>query len=348
MALLEVRNIHKQFEPGRKAIDNVSLDIHDREILCLLGPSGCGKTTLLRIISGLETPDQGDIEFDGKNIGPVAPFKRDFGMMFQDFALFPHKNVFENIAFGLKMHQMSKARIEERVQEMLDVVDLEGYGEREIDQLSGGEQQRVALARALAPSPRLLMLDEPLGALDRALREKLMVDLRQILKHVGVTAIYVTHDQTEAFAIADRVAVMNEGKIEQIDPPEKLYNNPLNGFVAKFLGLTNILDGQFVAENRFLTNFGELVIEHPAIVHQPEVTILIRPEAGLIVHSEERNIKNLFEAYLKTLSFRGRFYQACIDINGTELILEFGRINKKEGDYFQLVLEPGSILVFSS
>ncbi len=347
MTFLEVYGISKQFEPGRKAVDNVTLSVQENEILCLLGPSGCGKTTLLRTISGLETPDQGTIKFDGRDVISVPPYKRDFGMMFQDFALFPHKNVYENVAFGLKMNA-SAAGIKERVDEMLDLVDLEGFADREIDQLSGGEQQRVALARALAPSPRLLMLDEPLGALDRALREKLMVDLRQILKQVGVTAIYVTHDQTEAFAIADRVAVMNRGRIEQIDSPEQLYYRPSTRFVAKFLGLTNFLEGTFVAEDWVSTSIGELKINHHLNSPGTNITILIRPEAGRILQKDEEVAENRFEACLERLSFRGRFYQAWINVTGAELILEFTRIDKKPGETFSLVLEPASLLPLSA
>jgi ABC-type Fe3+/spermidine/putrescine transport system ATPase subunit len=199
MAFLEVRSLSKSFEPGTKAVDNVTLSVAEGEIVCLLGPSGCGKTTLLRSIAGLEIPDQGNILFDGRDMMPIPPHKREFGMMFQDFALFPHKNVFDNIAFGLQMHHETDGNIRSRVEEMLQLVDLTGFAERKIEQLSGGEQQRVALARALAPHPRLLMLDEPLGSLDRALRERLMLDLWAILKQVGVTAIYVTHDSNGIF-----------------------------------------------------------------------------------------------------------------------------------------------------
>ena len=241
MTLLRCRALRKSFEPGKSAVSGVSSDISDGEIVSLLGPSGCGKTTLLRIIAGLEQPDSGEVWFDGRNMAAVPPHRRDFGMMFQDFALFPHKNVSENIAFGLQMHGRSPASIEHRVNEMLQLVELVSLGQRDVDQLSGGEQQRVALARALAPRPRLLMLDEPLGALDRQLRERLMLDLRAILNKVGVTALYVTHDQLEAFAVSDRVAVMNQGQIEQLAAPEIVYESPATPFVARFLGFQNII-----------------------------------------------------------------------------------------------------------
>ncbi|MFO7497141.1 MAG: ABC transporter ATP-binding protein, partial [Desulfobacterales bacterium] len=219
MALLNLARVSKTFD-RQPFIREVSLALAEGDILCLLGPSGCGKTTLLRLIAGLERPDSGIITFDGRDLAPVPPHRRQFGMMFQEYALFPHKNVFENVAFGLELQRLTRSELQRRVAETLDRVGLEGFAARRISDLSGGERQRVALARSLAPQPRLLLLDEPMGALDRALRERLMADLQLILKQVGVTSIMVTHDQAEAFAVADTVAVIDDGQIAQIAPPE--------------------------------------------------------------------------------------------------------------------------------
>ncbi|MBN2299153.1 MAG: ABC transporter ATP-binding protein, partial [Deltaproteobacteria bacterium] len=211
MTLLELRSISKTFNHD-PALDKVSLDIEEGTILCLLGPSGCGKTTLLRIIAGLEKADEGNVYFNKRDMADIEPHRRNFGMMFQEFALFPHLNVFENITFGLKMQNKSRAAILERTQEMLVLVGLEEYALRGVSELSGGERQRVALARTLAPQPRLVLLDEPFGALDRALRERLLLEVRNILKRLGVTTVFVTHDQAEAYAVADIIAVMDKGK----------------------------------------------------------------------------------------------------------------------------------------
>lgn len=238
--MLSIRKVSHDFGhlPVLQAID---LEVVQGEILCLLGPSGCGKTTLLRIIAGLEQAKNGDVFLDGQSILPLPVHKRGFGLMFQDFALFPHMDVAGNIAFGLKMQGQPLSSQAQRIQEVLQLVNLTGFDKRDVARLSGGERQRVALARSLAPNPRLLMLDEPLGSLDAALREQLVVELRAIIKQSGLTAIYVTHDQHEAFAIADRIALMNAGRIQQIGSPEVVYHRPETLFVARFLGLANIL-----------------------------------------------------------------------------------------------------------
>ncbi|MBZ0310486.1 MAG: ABC transporter ATP-binding protein [Anaerolineae bacterium] len=265
--MLQAQNIIKSFN-HIPVLKGVSLDITAGEIICLLGPSGCGKTTLLRIIAGLETAESGVVLLNGETITRVPVHQRDFGLMFQDFALFPHMSVEKNVAFGLEMQRKSPSEIQKRVDEVLELVGLAHFKKRPVTELSGGEQQRVALARSLAPNPRVLMLDEPLGSLDAALRERLAVDLRDILKAAGVTAIYVTHDQQEAFAIADRIAVMNAGRIEQIAPPETLYLCPQTVFVARFLGLENILpvNATTPIKNGYTahTVLGDFPVEHPA------------------------------------------------------------------------------------
>ncbi|MEO8611963.1 MAG: ABC transporter ATP-binding protein [Chloroflexota bacterium] len=237
--MLDIRGVQVTFgdTPVLRGID---LRVDDGEIVCLLGPSGCGKTTLLRVIAGLETPQTGDVQIQGQSILKIPVHERGFGLMFQDFALFPHLNAGDNVAFGLKMQGLSSEQRIERVRDTLKIVGLAGFEKRDVAQVSGGERQRVALARSLAPNLRLLMLDEPLGSLDAALRERLVVELRTIIKQIGLTAVYVTHDQSEAFAIADRIAVMNAGRIEQIDTPESIYRRPQTAFVARFLRLDNV------------------------------------------------------------------------------------------------------------
>ena len=314
--LLAVESLKKSFAPGTAAVNGVSFAVSAGEIICLLGPSGCGKTTLLRMVAGLETPDAGRVFFRGDDVTAVPPHRRGFGMMFQDFALFPHKNVFQNVAFGLEMRGDSPAEIESRVAEMLALVDMPDFAERDISQLSGGEQQRVALARALAPNPPLLMLDEPLGALDRALRERLMLELRQILKRVGVTAIYVTHDQTEAFAIADRVVVMNTGQIEQVAEPPELFAQPATPFVAKFLGFQNLLTGTVSPAGKIETAIGALETGSPLPAPGTRVTALIRPEAATI------GAEGDFSARVTAISFRGKFYQVWVETAGVRLMFE--------------------------
>lgn len=245
--LLEIKEIKKDYE-GKPLLRGVSFHVAKGETLCILGPSGSGKSTLLKIIAGIETPKSGQVIWEGQNLENVPAHKRNFGLMFQDYALFPHRNVLQNVAFGLRMQNLPSVEIEKRVEEMLQKVEMQSFAKRKVTDLSGGEQQRVALARALAPRPRLLMLDEPLGALDRNLREQLTKWLRRLLHENHIPAIYVTHDQEEAFNIADRILLLHEGQVVQEGSPEDVYRKPANTWVADFLGIGNLLEGTVISQ----------------------------------------------------------------------------------------------------
>jgi ABC-type Fe3+/spermidine/putrescine transport system ATPase subunit len=346
--LLEITRLSKRFG-ATVAVDRVSLAVCEGEILTLLGPSGCGKTTLLRLIAGLEGPDEGSVRFAGRDMARVPVHERGFGFMFQDYALFPHRNVAQNVAFGLRMANLEPAVISARVADALELVGLSGMAGREINALSGGEQQRVALARSLAPSPKLLLLDEPLGSLDRALRERLMNEMRVILKRVGVTVITVTHDQQESFALADRVVVMDRGRALQVGRPEEVYRQPAVPTVARFLGLTNLLEGQVVQRQptTVQTAIGLFGIPH----REPKddrVTVLVRPEAASICRRDDTIV---LEGTLVAASFRGRHYQ--IEVSGPQGVsLAFAlRASPEElpapGESIQLHLDPRGITLLA-
>ncbi len=275
--MLEVRSLFKTYE-GKLLLNDISFTVAEGETICLLGASGSGKSTLLRIIAGLESPDSGLIAFNGLDLTNTPPHLRDFGLVFQDYALFPHLNVNENVAFGLKMRRIGQAEIAERVASSLEMVSLVEFGNRKVTDLSGGEQQRVALARALAIHPRLLMFDEPLGALDRALREDLLNQLRMILHRTSIPAICVTHDQEEAFTIADRVLILHEGKIIRDGAPADVWAKPESAFVAGFLGLGNLLNGEVVEQKKFQTEHGVFTVPC-AHKHSKgdKVHLLVRP-----------------------------------------------------------------------
>ncbi|MBS5002530.1 ABC transporter ATP-binding protein, partial [Holdemania filiformis] len=249
--LIQFKNIVKEFD-GQIVLKGVNLDIYENEFVTLLGPSGCGKTTLLRILGGFLEPTEGKIIFDGQDISQVPPYKREINTVFQKYALFPHMNVYENIAFGLKIKKQSKDVIEQKVMRMLSLVGLEGFEKRNVTLLSGGQQQRVAIARALVNEPEVLLLDEPLGALDLKLRKEMQHELKKIQKEVGITFIFVTHDQEEALTMSDKIVVMKDGEIQQIGTPEEIYNEPENEYVARFIGESNIIDGVMKEDYRVM------------------------------------------------------------------------------------------------
>jgi len=292
--MLEVREIEKAYE-GQPLLRDISFDVHEDETVCLLGPSGSGKSTLLLIIAGLEKAESGRVLWDGEDLTPVPPHLRDFGLVFQDYALFPHLDVFDNVAFGLRMRNWSPERIRQRLAEVLGLVDLAGFEQRRVTDLSGGEQQRVALARALAPDPRLLMFDEPLGALDRALREQLLAQLRRILHETRLPAIYVTHDQAEASMIADRVLLLHEGQIVRQGVIADVWAHPASAWAAEFLGVGKVVDGMVLdRRSRVETPYGVLTVK---CLHEHKrgqrIKLLLRPadsNAGVAISGRAADV----------------------------------------------------------
>jgi thiamine transport system ATP-binding protein len=301
------------------AVADVSFDVALGEVVALLGPSGCGKSTLLRLIAGLDPLDGGEIAWDGVSLADVAVHRRGFGLMFQDYALFPHLSVLDNVTFGPRLAGVADPAAEARGQELLALVGLPGFAARDVTTLSGGEQQRVALARALAPEPKLLMLDEPLGALDRALGEDLLVDLRQLVRRLGQTVIYVTHNQEEAFTIADRVVLLRGGRVVQIGTPEALYRQPVDPFAARFLGLGNLLAGTTRQEGEGWvadTAVGPVPLPGPAT---GPVTVLLRPDAATLTPEPGQWV---LAGTLVERSFRGPVARLVLDVAGTSLVFD--------------------------
>lgn len=333
--MLELDNIHKTYQEAA-LLNGISFSVKESEIICLLGASGSGKSTLLRIIAGLELPDSGQVLWDGDDLALVATHRRNFGLMFQDYALFPFLNVAENVAFGLKMQNLPKTEINMRVDVVLDQVDLAKFAKRKVTDLSGGEQQRVALARVLAPRPRLLMFDEPLGALDRSLREELLEELRNILRISQVPVIYVTHDQEEAFALADRILLMYDGQIKRAGSPVELWNDPGSAWAARFLGMGNILPGQTLADGRVQTSIGSLRPAGCLHKHLPGETVelLIRPEMEAVAESE-----NCLEGIVKDVHFFKNGYRVTLQ-SGLYFILQEA---PKIGEMMSIHFPEGSV-----
>jgi len=322
MNQLELINIHKNYE-GKPLLRGINLGVASGETLCLLGRSGSGKSTLLRIIAGLESADSGDVRWNGESVCEVPTWQRQFGLMFQDYALFPHMNVSENVAFGLRMSGMKKVEIAPLVSQALELVNMSGFTARRVTDLSGGEQQRIALARALAPHPRLLMLDEPLAALDRALRMELQEELRGLLHKTGIPAIYVTHDQEEAFVLGDRVAILSDGLVEQSGSPEAVYQTPKNRSVAEFLGMTNFVEGKVVEVEPLQvdTEFGKFI---PAKGGRPDAkmgerrTILIQSTGAEL--TTEQNGNNIVRGKVVECIYRGDDFKVTVKNNETEFV----------------------------
>ena len=315
--LIRLRDLCMAFD-DELVLDHINLYINDSEFLTLLGPSGCGKTTTLRIIGGFTTPTSGDVTFDGVRINDVPPHKRQINTVFQKYALFPHLDVFENIAFGLRITKVPAEEIEERVTEMLGVVSLKGFEHRKITQLSGGQQQRVAIARALVNRPKVLLLDEPLGALDLRLRKDMQNELKRIQQQMGITFIYVTHDQEEALTMSDTVVVMDKGRIQQIGTPEDIYNEPKNAFVADFIGESNILNGTMVRDNVVKMYGKEFPCVDGGFAPNEPVDVVIRPEDIDIVPVEQGQLVGT----VTNVTFKGMQYDIIVDFRGFKWLIQ--------------------------
>ena len=286
----------------------ISLDIKSREFVTLLGPSGCGKTTTLRIIGGFEQPDSGDVLFEGRRLNDVPPYRREINTVFQRYALFPHLNVAENIAFGLHIKKMNPAEIKLKTREMLSLVGLSGFEARDVTSLSGGQQQRVAIARALVCEPRVLLLDEPLGALDLKLRKDMQIELKRIQQRTGITFIYVTHDQEEALTMSDRIVVMNHGVIQQVGSPTDIYNEPKNAFVADFIGESNIIDGVMLEDRKVEFCGREFECVDSGFGHNTPVDVVIRPEDLRLVYAGD----GLLQGVVESIVFKGVHYEMMV------------------------------------
>ncbi|MCX6055950.1 MAG: ABC transporter ATP-binding protein [Chloroflexi bacterium] len=346
MDLLEIKSIFKDYE-GKPLLKGVTLEVHSGETLCLLGRSGSGKSTLLRIIAGIEKAQAGEICWNGQDVGEMPAFRRNFGFMFQDYALFPHRSVAENVGFGLKMRDLPRVEIQKRVEEALDQVNMTGFGKRRVTDLSGGEQQRVALARALAPRPCLLLLDEPLSALDRALRMELQDELRGLLQKTGIPAVYVTHDQEEALLLGDKVALLINGRIEQYGRPEEVYLAPKDRPVAEFLGMSNFLDGVVLSTD-------PLRLETSAGVFTPakgsgrecrkgeRVTLLILPVPMACI--DVADPENIISGTVVECVFYGKDYRVKLKVRGEVVMIFSSPEPKVIGSVLSLELVSSSIL----
>lgn len=313
---IDLINISKSFGDV-KVLEELNLYIRQNEFLTLLGPSGCGKTTTLRIIGGFEKPTDGKVIFDGSDITNIPPYKRQINTVFQKYALFPHLNIYDNIAFGLKIKKMSKSTIDEKVKEMLRLVNLKDFENRSVESLSGGQQQRVAIARALVNEPKVLLLDEPLGALDLKLRKEMQIELKNMQKRVGITFIYVTHDQEEALTMSDTIVVMDKGKIQQIGTPIDIYNEPKNAFVAKFIGESNILDG--IMHDDFVIEFSNRIFTcvDSGFNKNENVEVVIRPEDIDIVSAEH----GILQGTVISETFKGVHYEMIVDVVGFQWMI---------------------------
>ncbi|MBR1659681.1 MAG: ABC transporter ATP-binding protein [Oscillospiraceae bacterium] len=335
--IIELKNIEKSFD-GETVLDGISLDIHDNEFLTLLGPSGCGKTTTLRLIGGFEQPDEGDILFMGQRSNDVPPHKRNVNTVFQKYALVPHLNVFENVAFPLRERKIPKVEIEKRVTKMLSLVMLSGFAKRSVTSLYGGQQQRVAIARALVAEPKVLLLDEPLGALDLKLRKDMQQELKKIQKATGITFVFVTHDQEEALTMSDTIVVMSEGRIQQIGTPLDIYNEPSNAFVADFIGESNILDGVMLEDYKVRFSGHSFECVDAGFGEREAVDVVVRPEDVDIVPVEKGHLHGV----VTSVTFMGVHYEVIVDIGGFKWMIQttdYVAVNEHIGLY----IEPDAI-----
>jgi len=358
MALIEIRNLLKRFK-NVVAVNHIQLDVNEGEILTLLGPSGCGKTTTLRCIAGLEKPEEGDIVIDGKPMlsdGFVPPSKRGIGMVFQNYAVWPHMKVFSNIVYGLKLQGIPRQSIQERAQQVLELVGLTGLEERYPAQLSGGQQQRVALARALVRNPKVLLLDEPLSNLDAKLREKMRFEIKGLVRRMGITSVYVTHDQAEAMVISDRIAIMDSGDVVQIGTPNEIYETPANRFVADFIGTMNFMPGEVVqllpdTETVYVrTEFSEkLQCKTPdvtATTPGKKVHASIRPEDVEVFSEPPQARENLFKGTIVHKAYLGNFLYFFVDVGGTMIRVQVPyHLPQEEGQELYLFLNPEKCIV---
>ena len=337
--LIRLRDLCMAFD-DELVLDHINLYINDKEFLTLLGPSGCGKTTTLRIIGGFATPTSGDVLFDGVRINDVPPYQRQINTVFQKYALFPHLNVFENIAFGLRMQKLPEAEIRQRVMEMLETVSLKGFEHRRPDALSGGQQQRVAIARALVNRPKVLLLDEPLAALDLKLRKDMQIELKRIQQQVGITFIYVTHDQEEALTMSDTIVVMDKGSIQQIGTPEDIYNEPKNAFVADFIGESNIIDGTMPEDNVVQMYGKRFPCLDGGFAPNEAVDVVIRPEDIDIVPVEQGQLTGT----VTSVTFKGMQYDIIVDFKGFKWLIQTTD-HCPEGSRIGIKIDPDGIHV---
>lgn len=327
--IVELQNIFVSFD-GEPVLKGIDLYIRDKEFVTLLGPSGCGKTTTLRIIAGFVEPDEGDVFFEGKKINGVPAYKRQVNTIFQRYALFPHLNVYENVAFGLRLKKIPESEIKVKVKEMLSLVNLAGFERKNINLLSGGQQQRVAIARALVNKPKVLLLDEPLAALDLKLRKEMQTELKRMQQSLGITFIYVTHDQEEALTMSDTVVVMNNGEIQQIGTPEDIYNEPKNAFVADFIGESNILDGTMLRDELVHFCGRDFVCVDKGFGENTPVDVVIRPEDVIV--SDEANGQVV--GTVESVTFKGVHYEIVVDIGDSKWLIhttKFQDVGKRVG-----------------
>ena len=335
--IIDLKNISVSFGDNQ-VLKDLNLYIRDKEFITLLGPSGCGKTTTLRIIAGFIEPDEGEVIFDGKKINSLPPHKRQVNTIFQRYALFPHLNVYENVAFGLRIRKTPEKQIKQTVEEMLALVNLKGFNKRNINSLSGGQQQRVAIARALAVHPRVLLLDEPLGALDLKLRKDMQVELKNIQQRLGITFIYVTHDQEEALSMSDTVVVMDNGIIQQIGSPIDIYNEPKNAFVADFIGESNIVDGVMIED--CVVDFSGHRFEclDKGFDKNEAVDVVVRPEDVDVVAPD----KGMLKGVVTSVTFKGVHFEIIVDIGGFKWMIQTTDY-VAEGAQIGLFIEPDAI-----